>query len=127
VEITSRYDGVVTKLYYNVGEMAKVGSTLIDIEVDDATAAAAHVPHQKPSGGPTRKAPTPVGVTTKQAPPASEKAPAPVVAVAPSLARADPLPEPVRRVDVLDDEKVRLIRMHAPAHCTGAALAIEKW
>ncbi|CAI5704606.1 unnamed protein product [Peronospora farinosa] len=38
VEITSRYDGVVTKVYYEVGEMAKVGTTLIDIDVDEATA-----------------------------------------------------------------------------------------
>ncbi|CAI5740154.1 unnamed protein product [Hyaloperonospora brassicae] len=39
VEITSRYDGVVANVHYKVGEMAKVGSTLVDIDVDDATAA----------------------------------------------------------------------------------------
>ncbi|KAL7693106.1 putative branched-chain alpha-ketoacid dehydrogenase complex component E2 [Plasmopara halstedii] len=42
VEITSRFDGVVTKVHYDVGELAKVGSTLIDIEVDEATAATIH-------------------------------------------------------------------------------------
>lgn len=32
VEITSRYDGIVKKLHYNVNDMAKVGNPLIDIE-----------------------------------------------------------------------------------------------
>ena len=31
VEITSRYSGVIEKLYYDVGAMAKVGSPLVDI------------------------------------------------------------------------------------------------
>ncbi|CAH0475829.1 unnamed protein product [Peronospora belbahrii] len=38
VEITSRYDGIVTRVHYDVGDMAKVGSTLIDINVNEATA-----------------------------------------------------------------------------------------
>ena len=37
-EITSPYDGLVTKLYYQVGDMAKVGSPLIDIKVDEIPA-----------------------------------------------------------------------------------------
>ena len=36
VEITSRYDGVVHKINYKVGEMAAVGSSLINIEVEGA-------------------------------------------------------------------------------------------
>ena len=34
VEITSRYDGVITKVHYEVGELAQVGTPLIDIEVE---------------------------------------------------------------------------------------------
>lgn len=33
VDITSRYDGVIRKLYYKVGEMAKTGKPLLDIEI----------------------------------------------------------------------------------------------
>lgn len=34
VTITSRYDGVVTKLHYAVDDTAKVGMPLVDIEVE---------------------------------------------------------------------------------------------
>lgn len=34
-EITSKYDGVVTKIYTPVGEIAKVGEPLVDIDVED--------------------------------------------------------------------------------------------
>jgi len=34
VEITSRYDGIVKHLHYSVGDMARVGSPLVDIALD---------------------------------------------------------------------------------------------
>ena len=44
-DITSRYDGKIVKLYYDVGEMALTGTPLVDIELegdgDEAEAAGA--------------------------------------------------------------------------------------
>ncbi|KAI9146171.1 2-oxoacid dehydrogenases acyltransferase-domain-containing protein [Paraphysoderma sedebokerense] len=37
VEITSRFDGVIKSLHYKVGDMAKVGSPLVDIETKDGS------------------------------------------------------------------------------------------
>ncbi|KAJ3156517.1 hypothetical protein HDU89_004299 [Geranomyces variabilis] len=36
VEITSRYDGVIKKLYYGTGDVARVGSPLVDITTNEA-------------------------------------------------------------------------------------------
>lgn len=35
VTITSRYDGIISKLYYDIDQTALVGDPLIDIEADD--------------------------------------------------------------------------------------------
>jgi 2-oxoisovalerate dehydrogenase E2 component (dihydrolipoyl transacylase) len=39
VEISSRYDGVVTKLHFKVGDMVDTGAALVDIEIDDVAKA----------------------------------------------------------------------------------------
>ncbi|KAL3671549.1 hypothetical protein V7S43_003466 [Phytophthora oleae] len=84
VEITSRYDGVVTKVHYEVGDMAKVGSTLIDVDVDEATAATAQGGGKKKAspGAPIpRKAPTPA---VQEPVAVSTPAPVPVLTPVPS-------------------------------------------
>ena len=37
VTITSKYDGVVTKLYYAVDDLAQTGDPLIDVEVEGSS------------------------------------------------------------------------------------------
>lgn len=60
VEITSRYDGVIKKLNWQEGEMAKVGQTLVEIEAqEDETTAAAPMksPAEQSSPSPVTSAP----------------------------------------------------------------------
>jgi len=55
-DITSRYDGKIVKIHYEVGDMAKTGTPLVDIEVegddaaDDAAAAGSAAAEEAPSG-----------------------------------------------------------------------------
>ena len=62
VPISSRYHGVVKKLRYKPGDMAKVGSALCDIEVDESVVAA-------PSGHGSHDAPAPAASTPPPPPP----------------------------------------------------------
>ncbi|EGZ15833.1 hypothetical protein PHYSODRAFT_334040 [Phytophthora sojae] len=104
VEITSRYDGVVTKVHYEVGDMAKVGSTLIDIDVDEATAATVQGGGKKKASPIPRAAPTPVAAaptpTPVPAPAPVAPTPTPVQASTPVASR---IPIAPRRLD--SDEK----------------------
>ena len=43
VTITSKYDGVVTKLYYAVDDIAQTGDPLVDVEVEGSSKAEAQV------------------------------------------------------------------------------------
>lgn len=44
VTITSRYDGVIRKLYYNLEDTAYVGKPLVDIETEALKGTAVRVP-----------------------------------------------------------------------------------
>lgn len=67
LDITSRYDGVVKKLHYKKGDMAKVGSPLADIDLGGgpsdagklAPSAAPSTPSSAPKHSPSTTSPTP--------------------------------------------------------------------
>ncbi|KAM0670091.1 hypothetical protein ACQRIU_000486 [Beauveria bassiana] len=72
VEITSRFTGTVKKLYYEAGEMAKVGKPFVDIDIQGGAAADTEVP-PAPAPAKEQEAPATPAPTTAQSP-----APAPV-------------------------------------------------
>ncbi len=63
VEITSRYDGVVKKLHHKIGEMAKVGSPLMDIDLGGAPSASASAPASTASAAPSSAAAAPASTS----------------------------------------------------------------
>lgn len=106
MEITSRYDGVVKKLHYQVGEMAKVGSTLIDIEVDEATASAVEKKSAKSPG--LRKAPVPAKTPVPAPEPVLEIV-TPVIPVIPVQVPAGTTADANSAPSHFSDEKVRTL------------------
>lgn len=50
VTITSRYDGIVRKRHYNVDDVARVGTALVDIELDDGAPGLSKIPISRMSG-----------------------------------------------------------------------------
>ncbi len=75
VEITSRYDGVITKVHYEVGDLAQVGTPLIDIEVEGAVEEEAP---SKPSAA-AATPPKPAETTTpRETPSVVQKDPTPI-------------------------------------------------
>eukprot|EP01087_Luapelamoeba_hula_P019764 TRINITY_DN659_c2_g1_i2.p1 TRINITY_DN659_c2_g1~~TRINITY_DN659_c2_g1_i2.p1 ORF type:complete len:330 (-),score=59.71 TRINITY_DN659_c2_g1_i2:81-1070(-) len=68
VEVTSRYKGKVTKVYYEVGQMAQVGAPLIDIELDGPDSASTDSPSvSAPSPSAPAQVAQPVGIDTQLA------------------------------------------------------------
>lgn len=105
VEITSRYTGVVKKVHYAVGDEAKTGSALIDIEVADGVAD--DVPAvSNNDDAPSAPSPPPPA-------PAAASAPAPApVAAAPVASTPAPVPQaPAGRKKSLASPAVRRIAM----------------
>ncbi|KAH6608701.1 2-oxoisovalerate dehydrogenase e2 component dihydrolipoyl transacylase [Trichoderma cornu-damae] len=68
VEITSRFSGVVKKLYYEAGEMAKVGKPFVDIDIEGGAGA-------EDAGAPKAAEPSKEGASPSPPTPAPEQRP----------------------------------------------------
>ncbi|KAL1891884.1 hypothetical protein Sste5346_007430 [Sporothrix stenoceras] len=83
VEITSRFSGVVKKLHYEAGEMAKVGKAFVDIDIPDEVAASS-ASEEAPAAPAAAAAPEAPAAEAAEAPATAEihqetlNAPAPV-------------------------------------------------
>lgn len=83
VEITSRFAGIVKKLYYETGEMARVGKAFVDIDIqggapEDVEALTAPEPSKEESS-PTPPAPTTKPAAVQETKPQYEPTPEPSV------------------------------------------------
>lgn len=76
VEITSRFSGTISKLHYNVNDVAKVGEPLVDIEVAGEEGAEASSEAVKEQPQQPEPQPTPATETTSPSPSPSSTLPA---------------------------------------------------
>ena len=98
VEITSRFTGTVKKLYYEAGEMAKVGKAFVDIDIEGDAEPEAPAPSQE--------TPTPVTPSTTS-PSDSQAASAQISASVPSTDEAPQALKPKGKMAALATPAVR--------------------
>ncbi|KAK2595243.1 hypothetical protein QQS21_007030 [Conoideocrella luteorostrata] len=111
VEITSRFAGTVKKLYYEAGEMAKVGKAFVDIDIEGDAAAEpeAPAPSQDQKSAP---------VSTSSAPPSPATEPqssSPPPSPSPSPSSSPPSSEPADNTFPALKSKGKMASLATPA------------